>query len=339
MRTILTTIAILFLFVSLPARAQGDAGIKITPKQGDLYDNAKKLNNPYLFPLWGKKLGEKGFLLPFPIGVMINGYASSQDVTISDLAIGINENPMVSLDDVVGFSEVTANVQNMNFRTDLWVLPFLDVYGIIGKATVQTKVGIGSIMGKAVDYQTEADFDGYVYGVGAMLTGGIRSIFFSLDVSNIWTHLDELANNNSVLNMGLRTGYVFHFHDNPEMNISAWTGATRVFLSSNTEGAIDLSEIMPDLGDNYKNSEWYKAMAPAKQSLTDELVTRVEDRLDNSTIHYSLKKRPSHNYAMILGAQYQLNRHWQFRLESNFLGGRKSGLLSVNYRFGLFPRE
>lgn len=339
MRIIIITIAAICLFSSLPAYAQGDAGIKITPKQGELYHNTRNLNNPYIFPLWGKKLGERGFLLPYPIGIMLNGYISSQDVTISDLAVGINDNPMIQLDDVVGFSEVSANVQNMNFRTDLWVLPFLDVYGIFGTASVQTKVGIGSIMGKEVDYHTEADFNGYVYGVGAMLTGGIRSIFFSFDISKVWTHLDKLAHNNSAVNMGIRTGYVFHFQDNPQKNISVWTGVTRLFLSNTTEGTIDLNQVAPNFGDNYQNTDWYNALRPQVQSFVDDLVTKAQDRLDNSTIHYTLNKRPSHNYTMILGAQYQLNRHWQFRVETNFLGGRKSGLLSANYRFGLFSGQ
>ncbi len=336
MRTIIAAIALICLFTSLPVRAQGDAGVKIIPGQGDLYHNARHLNNPYLLPLWGKKLGARGFLLPYPVGIMVNGYVSSQDVTISDLSIGINDNPMVSLDGVVGFSDVTASVQNLNFRTDLWVLPFLDVYGIFGTASVQTKVGIGSIMGKSVDYHTEADFNGYVYGVGAMLTGGIRSIFFSFDISKVWTHLDKLADNNSAVNMGIRTGYVFHFQDNPEKNISAWTGVTRLYLSNTTEGTIDLSEVVPNFGDNYQQTDWYEALGPTTQSLVDDLVSKAKDRFDDSTIHYSLQKRPSHNFTMILGAQYQMNRHWQFRVETNFLGGRKSGLLSANYRFGLF---
>ncbi len=338
MRTIIIITILTGLFIAAPAYSQGGAGVKITPRQGDLYHNAKGLDNPYIFPLWGKKLGAKGFLLPYPIGIMLNGYVSSQDVTISNLAIGINDSPMISLDDVVGFSNVSANVQNMNFRTDLWILPFLDVYGIFGTASVQTKVGIGSIMDKPVDYHTEADFDGYVYGVGAMLTGGIRSIFFSFDASKVWTHLDKLKDDNSAVNIGLRTGYVFHFHDSPQQNISVWTGVTRIFLSNTTEGEINLAEVMPDFGSKYQNADWYNALRPQARELVDELVAKAADKLENATIHYSLDKRPSHNYTMILGAQYQLNRHWQFRLETNFLGGRKSGLISANYRFGLFAR-
>ncbi len=326
------------LALSLPVglRAQETSGVKILPKQGELYDKTKELANPYVLPLWGQKLGSKGFLLPYPIGVMVNGYAGRQDVVISDLAVGLNDNPMVSLDDVVGFSKVSASIRNINVRADVWLLPFLDVYGIFGKVSAKTKVGINSIMDKEVDFHTEADFHGYEYGVGAMLTGGIRSIFFSLDASKIWTNLDGMATNNSVVNMGLRTGYIFHFQNNPVRNISVWTGATRYFLSSHTEGTVNLAEVLPNFGDNYQNSDWYQALAPAKQELVDQMVDKASDNLPTDEIHYTLKKRPAKDWAMILGAQFQLDRHWQFRTEMNFLGDRTTGLLSVGYRFGIW---
>ncbi len=332
--TLFVFISVMLLFSS-PGLAQDGAGVRILPAQGGLYNNAKELANPYILPFWGQKLGAKGFLLPYPIGVMVNGYAGVQDVTISDLSIGVNDNPMVSLDDVVKFNKVTASIRNINVRTDVWLLPFLDVYGIFGMASAQTKVGIGSIMDKPVDYETEADFHGYEYGVGAMLTGGVRSIFFSLDASKIWTNLSNMDTNNSVVNIGLRTGYIFHFQQNPERNISIWTGATRYYLSSHTEGSIDLSEVVPDFGANYQNSDWYQALGPQKQNLVDELVDKAGDKLSGDVIHYSLKKRPAKNWAMILGVQYQLSRHWQFRTEMNFLGDRTTGLISAGYRFGI----
>ncbi len=336
MRKLLFLLIVSGTLFSSVVYAQSGAGVKILPKQGGLYDKAKELKNPYILPFWGQRLGAKGFLLPYPIGIMVNGYAGSQDVTISDLAIGINDNPMVSLDDVVGFNKVSADIQNINMRADVWVLPFLDVYGIFGKVSAQTKVGIGSIAGQPVDFQTEADFSGYEYGVGAMLTGGVRSIFFSLDASKIWTNLDGMETTNSLVNLGLRTGYVFHLQSNPERSFSVWTGATRIFLSSETEGSINLADVVPDFGSKYQTSSWYQALTPPKQTLVDDLVTRAEDKHSGDVIHYTLKKRPAKNWAMILGAQYQLNRHWQFRTEVNFLGDRTTGLISAGYRFGVF---
>lgn len=324
-------------FYALGVKCQTDAGVKIMPKQGELYENAKKLNNPYILPVGAKKLGEKGFLLPYPIGIMLNGYMAEQDVMISDLQVGLSDAngkeliPMIPLDDVIEFSEVTASVKNFNLRTDLWVLPFLDVYGIFGKAWVETGVGIGSIMGSPVNIQTQANFDGYVYGVGAMLTGGVRSIFFSLDFNKVWTHFDELKNDNTAMTLSPRVGYVFHFDNLPERNVSVWTGASRVFLSNTTVGSINLSDIAPDFGKNYPGSDWYQKLPDRAQDLVDKVVENHE----GDVINYTLNKRPVHNWTMILGAQYQADRHWQFRVESNFLGGRRSGLISANYRFGI----
>ncbi len=336
---------LVFLFVPFLLSGQTDAGVKIIPKQGDLYENAKNLNNPYKLPIGSKKLGAKGFLLPYPIGVMLNGYMGDQDVTISDLSIGINNAsggaiiPQASLDNIVDFSEVTASVRNFNMRSDIWVLPFLDVYGIFGKAWVETQVGIGSIAGQPVNIHTKANFDGYVYGFGTMLTGGVRSIFFSLDFNKVWTHFDEMENDNSAINLAPRVGYIFHIEGKPERNISLWTGAGRVFLNNETKGTVSLAEVAPNFGENYKTQDWYVNLEenhPQEAKIVDQVVENFIDKNKGDVVNYSLSKKPSHNWCMILGAQYQLSRHWQFRVESNFLGGRKSGLISANYRFGVW---
>ncbi len=326
-------LVVLACFATVTFAQSGDF-VKVLPAQRALSDSLKKQNeHPYIFPLFGKNLGKRGFMLPYPVGIMLNGYMGAQDVTISDLTVGINDAngntviPTIPLDDVVGFSNVSASVRNVNFRADLWVLPFLDVYGIVGAAWVTTDVGIGSIVGKPVDISTQANFNGYVYGIGGMLTGGIRSIFFSVDFNAVWTHFDELKNDNVAMNLAPRVGYVFHFNNDPEQNFSIWTGAGRVFLNNETVGSIPLSSIIPDI----TKAEWYNNLSDAQKNLVD----RVIEKNKGDVINYTLNKRPSQNWCMILGAQFQLDRHWQFRTEANFLGGRKSGLISVNYRFGL----
>ncbi|MDR2916078.1 MAG: hypothetical protein LBV74_14845 [Tannerella sp.] len=328
-------VALLILILSslsMTVCSQTDGGVKIMPKQGDLYESTKQLNNPYFLPAWGERLGKKGFLLPYPIGVMINSYIGEQDVAISDLTIGINDAdgnviiPSTSLDQVVGFSRVKATVRNINARTDIWILPFLDVYGVFGKAWVETEVSIGSIANRPVDMNTQANFSGYVYGCGAMLTGGVRSIFFSLDFNTVWTHFDEMKKDNSAMNLAPRVGYIFHFNKQPERNFSLWTGAGRIFLNSTTVGSLALSDIAPDLGQNYENTDWYNALSPAVQKIADDVVANFVDKNKGDVVNYSLNKRPERNWCMILGAQYQVSRHWQFRVETNFLGGRRSGL-------------
>ncbi len=322
--------------------AQVDSGVKVTQRQddGQMLDSVKQTKYPYTFPLLGKKAASKGFLLPYPLGIMLNAFNGSQQVSISDLSVGINNSagtpviPYTSLDDVVHFGEVKAVINNVNARADVWVLPFLDVYGIFGKAWVQTDVSIDRILDSPVDISTSAKFDGYVYGFGGMLTGGIHSFFASLDYNMVWTHFDQMAKDNSAMNLSLRTGYVIHLK-HPESNVALWLGAGRVYLNSITEGTINLADVAPDLGGNYQNTDWYQGLKPRVQDIVDRTVENFVDKNKGDVINYSLTKRPVNNWTMIIGAQYQLNRRWQFRTEVNVLGGRRSGLLSANYRFGI----
>ncbi len=326
----------------LAALPQAGSAIKITEAQqgGALLDSITSREYPYVFPLLGKKAAAKGFMLPYPLGVMVNSFLGRQDVTISDLSVYINDAsgnsvvPDISLDELVRFGDVTANVYNVNARVDLWVLPFLDLYGIVGGAWLTTDVNIASIAGKAVDISTQAKFNGYVYGTGAMLTGGIRNYFLSADFNTVWTHFDELKNNNYAMNFSLRAGYVVHFKK-PERNIALWLGASRAFLNNTTSGTLSLSDVAPEFGEAYKTSDWYMALTQPQKALIDRTVENFTDKHKGDVIGYSLEKRPSHNWCMVVGAQYQLSRRWQFRTEANLLGGRTSALLSANYRFGI----
>ncbi len=324
------------ILLSATASAQVDAGVKVTPgqQQGQMLDSVRNTPYPYTFPLLGKRVAGRGFLLPYPIGVMLNLYRGSQDVNISDLGVGVNDEPMVSLDEMVKFGEVQAKVSNVNMRADLWLLPFLDLYGIFGKAWVETQVNMNSIAGHPVDISTTAKFDGYVYGAGGMLTGGVRSVFFSADYNMVWTHFDAMTTNNRVSNFSLRTGYIFHLKRG-DNNLAVWSGAGRAFMSSKTVGEIKLSDVAPDMGEDYRSKDWYADLSPAMQHMTDQVVENFVDKHKGDVIHYTLKKRPTHNWSMIAGAQYQANRRWQLRTEVNFLGGRRSGLISANYRFGI----
>lgn len=329
-----------WLLLPLLCLGQVDTGVKVTDRQqdGQLLDSVKQTPYPYLLPIMGKKAAAKGFLLPYPVGIMLNVFRGSQQVDISDLTVGIKgaDGSTVlaptSLDDVLEFGEVRATISNFNFRTDVWLLPFLDVYGIVGMAWVQTDVNIASIMQQPVNINTSANFNGLVYGFGTMLTGGIRSVFFSGDFNMVWTNFKEMSSANRATNLSLRTGYVFHLKK--QRNIAVWLGAGRIFLDNGTAGSVKLSEVAPDFGTNYTSETWYQDLPPALQQATDRVVANYVNKHMGDVINYSLKKTPESNWTMIVGAQYQPSRHWQFRTEINLLGGRRSGLLSANYRFG-----
>jgi len=55
----------------------------------------------------------------------------------------------------------------------------------------------------------------------------------------------------------------------------------------------------------------------------------------NSTVQYSMDKRPKDMWNFIVGSQFQLNKHFMLRAEVGFLGSRNQVLTGVQYRFGL----
>ena len=62
------------------------------------------------FPIWGRKAIERGFLLPLPVGLNINGFAMEQGVALSQLGLSTNENPIQASEFIV-LGEATSRVR------------------------------------------------------------------------------------------------------------------------------------------------------------------------------------------------------------------------------------
>jgi len=151
--------------------------------------------------------------------------------------------------------------------------------------------------------------------------------------------------------MGVRLGHVIPNNKDPQKNMSFWIGTMGMFLNNETVGEIPLSDLFPGLPqekiDEIKQSykDWYNDLAPPQQKVADKIVQGLQDRVngidtDDTHIMYTLDKKPEATWAGVVGAQYQFNKKWQLRAESNCIGGgRFSLLLSVNYRFLGFKKK
>ncbi|MXV51158.1 hypothetical protein GS399_09270 [Pedobacter sp. HMF7647] len=303
-------------------------------------DSVKNSTWPYMFPAWGKKITKKGIDLQYPVGAMVNFLFGSQKVEISDLKVGINGGEMVPLD-FVKFGEVKADVQTLNTRIDLWALPFVDIYGIFGKTWAQTNVNLVS----PVNFSTTAKFDGGLFGFGTTLAGGFNGIFTAIDYNNTWSHLDGIDGSIHTQLVSGRLGYVFRFAGHPQMNLTPWLGAQGIFINRVTVGSINLGELgVTADGSVFQpvidgTAPFLQNLSPAQQIVAKKVAKEMQSKVqnidfDNITIDYSLKKQATSDWSMTAGGQFQLDKRWQFRAEAGFLGGRKTLLTSVNYRFG-----
>jgi len=119
--------------------------------------------------------------LPRPWGIGIDFYTMEQDYDIKDLKFIL---PGVSIGDPSDIA-VSNELQHFDLKGDVWLFPFLNVFGLIGRMSTDTLVDFSpaDIQGlpPGVDLgKLPVSFDGTVYGGGFTLAYGGESWFTSL---------------------------------------------------------------------------------------------------------------------------------------------------------------
>jgi len=320
--------------------AQGGSNVKYGPNQAAYVDSIKRSTYKWMFPAWGQRIVRKGFDLPYATGISLNTYVGSQEVIVSDLKVGFNDHEPVPLD-FVKFGKVKADIQSVTVRPDLWVLPFVDLYGILGISYAQTDVSVVA----PFNFSTKAKFSGSTFGIGTTLAGGYRGIIIIIDVNHTWTSFDNIKGSIEASMLTPRLGINMISKKNPRKRTAIWVGAPGAFINRTTEGTINLNQLhstqvsKPDLEKAADGSaDWYASLTPAQKEVMQHVAQKILNKINNhpdddATISYSLVKKPTSKWSMCVGGQYQFSHVWQLRTEVGFLGGRKSFLLSGSYRF------
>jgi hypothetical protein len=369
-----TLILLIFLFLSIPAFSQVYTDKIVGKKNEALKDSLKVAEYPYSLPIWGEKATQKGYQLPYSAGFSVNYFWQESSIIIDNLYVGFNNSPMINLDQIVRFNDATAAANAINVRPDIWLFPFLNVYGIFGKVQTSTDINAGiwvpdsnNNWSEIYSFGTKANFEGTTFGLGMTPTIGIGGGWLALDMNVAWTDLDALDKPAQSFVFGPRMGKTFKLNK-PESNITFWTGAFRVHLKSETAGSLPLSDFIPENGAQEKVDaafvkvaekqtgvdNWWNGLSNAEQAnpvneakyntanqalqTAGNILTAVDGALStvgSSTVQYSLEKAPKDAWNFIIGSQYQFNRHFMLRAEYGFLGSRKQFMTSLQYRFGL----
>ncbi|MGY0392912.1 hypothetical protein ACW5R3_10190 [Bizionia sp. KMM 8389] len=316
---------------------------KVRSKFETYRDSLKQVEYNYTFPILGQSAYNKGFDLPYPVGVMGNFMFMEQGITVDNLRLGLTtSNIDVGLTpvDFIQFGNNVNTSYTVNVRPDVWVFPFLNVYGILGYGHSTTEVNLVF----PVNLQSIVDQNVTTAGVGIMFAGAVGPVFFSVDANFTWNKPELLDSAVPVRVTGIRFGHSHVFKDKPDSNIAVWVGGFFMETGADTSGQVKLKEVLPvDNGvkrdaivNDYYN--WYDNEASIPQKVVaDKVLTPIIDRLaaadGEAIIKYGIDKQVQQKWNGVIGAQYQPNKHWMFRTEMGVLGNRKSVLLSVNYRF------
>lgn len=319
------------------------ASTKVKSKHEAYTDSLKQVEYNYVFPILGQGAYKKGFDIPYPAGLMANFMWLQQNLVFDNMQLGIKTDnldiPLTPVD-FIEFGENINTSYAYNVRPDLWVLPFLNVYGIFGGGQSVTEVNLTA----PFPLYSNVEQGLRTAGFGVMGAGGIGPIWFSVDANWTWSKPELLDKPVQVNVLGIRLGHTFKFKNKPESNIALWAGAMRMEMSSETKGEILLIDAIPpetwdrkdELVTNYY--DWYNNEAtPPQKIVADKVLTPIVERIDaaegDTIIRYGMDKQVEQMWNGTIGAQYQINKRWMFRSEAGLIGNRKSFLVSINYRF------
>ncbi len=321
---------------------------KIKDKHQAYTDSLKQVKYDNIFPIWGQKAYEKGFDIPYPTGVMVNYMYIKQGLTIDNLQLGLQTDnldvPLTGVD-FVEFGDNYSTANTVMFRPDVWVLPFLNVYGLFGTGNSRTEVNLKF----PVELKSVVEQNVTTTGFGLTAAGGLGPVWMALDGNISWIKPELLDDPVKVQTFGIRFGHNFINKHRPDRNLGVWVGTMSVSLGANTVGELKLNEALPEetwaRADEVVNqyNTWYNSLNPLnpidlkKREAADLVLTPLFERIGaadgEAIVRYGLDKSVTEKWNGIIGFQYQHNKNWMFRTEGGIIGDRKSLLLSVNWRF------
>jgi hypothetical protein len=282
---------------------------------------------------------------------------------------------MYDLNEIVRFNNATSRASAVNLRPDIWILPFLNVYGVFTQAKTSTEISAGlwlpdtsNVWNEVTSFSSKAEFDATGIGFGLTPTMGVGGGWLALDMNVTWQSISALDKPVFTFVFGPRFGKTFKFKNHPERNIAFWAGGFRLKLKSETSGSLALNEVLPvdGLQEKVDNGmvkvadaqvavdSWWDGLTPVEQknpvnaakyetanrtiNAAGEILTSIDGVLNDentATVQYSLQKRPKDMWNFVLGSQFQINKHLMVRAEAGFLKSRTQFIGGLQYRFGL----
>jgi len=343
-------------------------------KNEEYVDSLKATPYPYALPIWGDKAAALGFDLPYSAGLGLNYLAQESELVIENLMVGFNNGPLYDLDQLIRFNQATAKASALNFRPDIWLFPFLNVYGILAVANTSTEIGAGvylpdtsGVWSQISTFSTKAEFNATSFGFGMTPTMGVGGGWLALDMNYVWTDVNALDKPVKTFIFGPRLGKSFKLKK-PQQNIAVWVGGFRVKFSSETSGSLPLNEVVDTellqekvdngiikVGEGQVNvDEWWSGLSSIEQQnpvnkAKYETANRALETAGNvfaaadaalndeqtASVQYTLDKKLKDPWNFIVGSQLQLSKSFMIRAEYGFLGTRNQFIGGLQYRFGL----
>jgi hypothetical protein len=251
-------------------------------------------------PIWGKAACERGYVLPRPFGISLGYMHQDQPFDVGDLFVnGVD----VKTPGLAVVNEVQNEESTVTLRLDAWILPFWNVYGILGRTDGEAigplRVDLSTIFpglcalpGNDCLANTtfNIDYRADVKGLGTTLAGGYKQFFAMIDFNYTEADLDISTTDAEATVISARVG---------------WNGQLGGFKGVLWAGAMyqDIAQVLE-----------------LQLDLGDDVVNVVIDQATQEAVNF------------VIGGQWDINRSVSILAEVG-LGERRSEMLSLTYRF------
>ncbi|CAB5604028.1 Uncharacterised protein [Citrobacter youngae] len=181
---------------------------------------AKPTTSHSVLPFLGEEARKRGYDLPEPFGVNINYMNIRQNINVDSINFNGLSLRGHSLDNAfkINVGNTRERSKTETLKLDAWLLPFMNVYGLIGYTDGHSVSQIGVGIKGPRKYRTPAnlqnlafqlDFKGTTYGVGTTLVGGVGNWFTAFDANYTQTQFDILDGSINAFTISPRVGYRF----------------------------------------------------------------------------------------------------------------------------------
>ena len=196
-------------------------------------------------PLLKEEALARGHQLPLPFGAGITATVlANREIDVTDLRIGVDGEPPTSVSRAADLGS-KSDVFNANLKLDAWILPFLNVYTLLGYVYNEsdTKVhvevprpGMGTI---EFDLAVESELDGFVGGGGLTLAGGYDAFFLVVDSNYSQTDIG-FDDSFRAITASMRAGMQTELGGTP---LQAWLGGSYWDTENTAKGHADVSGV------------------------------------------------------------------------------------------------
>ncbi len=314
----------LFFIIIIPFIASAQQqGIGIVFNENYLLGEPSKqiTDNPLsqIPPVCGKKRRNEGFNLPYPFGTGLHGMWYQQDYIASNLLITDSTGKITVTADTM-IQNTTASEMILSIRPDVWLLPFLNVYGIFGytKGKVKPNLTVPAFtmhirnhdvlpdndipIDTTFEIKEEMVYSGPTVGVGLTFAMGFNAFFVVIDYNYSETYpidnAGKLVKHSFSPKIGIQLA-----SKKGEGRGAFWLGG--MFMSNKQKfgGILNVEEISP---------------------IVALILGREAD--------YAGDIENTQQWNMLIGGSYFINKHHSLFAEIGFIG-RQQASLGYGFRF------